>query len=261
LIHRSKNGVRLTYFGHRVYEDAKLLINSMRSCESNWRGLLAERNELSGRVSIQCTPGAEAYLSEIIVPELREAYPGIELLITPSQEMREGFQHFVKSGCTLGIGACLSEAWDTVRAQVEEEGLVCEFFGSERPQILLSSRNPFAQEEYLTREQLAELELVCFTFAPLPRILSLFRGMAARVPNKESLVRLVAHSDSAGFFAPASIRRELSELRNKVRLIPLGFQDESIMPIMHYLIHAPESELALHEKRTLELLRHYPYTD
>ena len=30
LIRRSKNGVRLTYFGHRLYEDARRLIDSLR---------------------------------------------------------------------------------------------------------------------------------------------------------------------------------------------------------------------------------------
>ncbi len=260
LIRRHKTGVQLTYFGHRVYEDAKLLVGALRDCEGSWRSLISERNELSGMVSIQCTPGVEEYLSEALVPELRAAYPGVELLIRPSLEMRQGFQSFMESGCALGIGACLNESWEAIRAQAEAAGLDCEFFGSEAPQVLLSVRNPLAQEGSLSREQLAQLELVSYSFSPPPRFLSLFRGMASRVPNKESVVRLVANSDYAGVFPPSSIRRELSELRGRVRLLPLGFQDDAVLPVVHYLIHAPERELRRPEQCTLDLLRRFPYT-
>ena len=260
LIRRSKNGVRLTYIGHHVYGDAKSLIGAFRDCETGWHDLLAERATLSGQVQIQCTPGAEEYLSETIVPELSTAYPGVELLIRPTAEMRQGIQSFEKSGCALGMGACLGEAWEATCAQAEAAGLVCEFFGSEQPQVLLSARNPLAQEAALSREQLGQLELVSYSIMPAPRFLSLFRGMAARVPNKQSVVRLVANSDAAAVFAPSSIRRERSELRSRVRMLPLDFEDEAISPVVHYLIHAPESALRRPEQRTLELVRHYPYT-
>ena len=261
LIRRGKTGVRPTYFGHRVYKDAKLLIGSLQGCESDWRRLLSERSERVGQVSIQCTPGVEEYLSETIIPELHTAYPGIELIIRPSAEMRQGFQSFVKSGCALGIGACLSEDWETVRSQAESAGLACEFFGIETPMVLLSSRNPLAQEAALSRDQLKQLKLVCYSFSPLPRYLSLFRGLASRVPNKESVVRLVADSSHAGVFTPSAIRRELAELKGRVRLLTPDFQDDAFLPVVHYLIHAPDSVLSRPEQRTLELMRYYPYTD
>ena len=261
LIRRSRQGVRLTWLGHRVYEDAKRLLGAFRDCEASWRGLLSEREALSGQVRIQCTPGVEEYLAETVVPELSAAYPGIELVVSPSPEMRLGFQSFLHSGCALGIGACLSEAWEATCAQAGDAGLVCEDFGSEWPQVLLSARNPLAGEEALSREQLARLELVCYSSAPPPRFLSLFRGTAARVPNKASVVRLVAGSDCAGVFTPSSVRRATGELRGRVRLLPLSFRDEAFSPVLHYLIHAPEDTLLPPERRTLELLRCYPYAD
>ena len=261
LIRRSKNGVRLTYFGHRLYEDARRLIDSLRDCEAGWRGMLSERDGLSGQVGIQCTPGAEEYLSETVVPELSDAYPGIELRISPSPEMRQGFQSFVKSGFDLGVGACLIDAWDSVRAQAEAAGLVCESFGIEEPQVLLSARNPLAQGDSLSREQLGQLDLVCYSYSPPPRFLPLFRKQAARVPNTKSVVRLVAVSDTAGVFTPSSIRREMTEYRGRVRLLPLNFRDDSVLPVMHYLIHAPDGGLPRPAQCTLELLRHFPYTE
>ena len=260
LIHRSKSGVKLTYFGHRVFEDAKALIGSFRDCESSWRGLLAEREAISGQVRVQCTPGVVEYLSASIVPELSAAFPGVELIITPSVEMRRGLQGFLKSCCALGIGACLDESWESILAQAEKAGCVCEHFSSERPQVLLSSRNALAQGDSLSLEQIGMLDLVCYSSMPRPRYLSLFRGTAARVPNKESAVRLVAGSDAAGVFPPSSIRRELSELRGRVRLLPLSFEDEAFLPVVHYLVHAPETGLRRPEQCTLELLRRFPYT-
>ena len=258
LIRRSKNGVRLTYFGHRVYADAKRLIGAFQDSEADWRALLDERSAVAGQVRIHCNPGAEAYISETVVPELRTAYPGIELLITTSAEMREGFQSFIKSGCSIGIGVCVSEAWDAMREQAEAAGLVLERFGSEATQVLLSARHPLAQERALRREQLALLDLVWYSFAPPPRFLPLFRGTAARVPSKESMVRMVAGSDYAAVFAPSTLRRELSEFRGRVRLLPLDFEDNAFLSIVRYLIHAPESTLDRPEQCTLELLRHYP---
>ena len=261
LIRRSKNGVRLTYFGHRVYEEAKDLVGAFQNFETTLRSLLSERSALSGRVSIQCTPGGEDYLSETVVPELSAAYPGVELFISPSPDMRLGFDSFIRSVCTLGMGACLRDAWDAVRAKAAAAGLVCEFFGSETPQVLLSARNPLAGEAALDRNQMGQLKLVCYSSNPQPRYLSLFQGTAIRAPNKESVVRLVAGSAYAGVFTPSSIRRELSEFRGKVRLLPIGFPDDSVQPVVHYLIHAPDAALSRTELCTLELLRRYPYTE
>nr|MCR5552434.1 hypothetical protein [Oscillospiraceae bacterium] len=234
---------------------------ALRDCEAGWRGMLAERDMLVGQVGIQCTPGVEEYLSETVVPELSGAYPGIDLFIRPSTDMRQGFQSFLKSGCALGVGACVSEAWDAVRSQAEAAGLVCEFFGSESPRILLSARNPMAQGDTLSREQLGQLDLVCYSYAPPPRFLSLFRGQAARVPNTKSVVRLVANSEAAGVFPPSSVRRELSELKGRVRLLAPDFRDDAFLPVVHYLIHAPDDALPRPERCTLELIRHYPYTE
>ena len=97
LIRRSKSGVSLTYFGHRVYEDAKVLISSLQNFESGWRSLITEGSDLKGEVYIQCTPGAESYLSKNIVSDLRESYPNIELHISPSGQMRFGFQSFINA--------------------------------------------------------------------------------------------------------------------------------------------------------------------
>ncbi len=94
-----------------------------------------------------------------------------------------------------------------------------------------------------------------------PRYLSLFAGAATRAPNKESMVRLVANSEYAGVFTPSGIRRELSEFRGKVRLVPLDVSDDSIQRVIHYLIHAPDSELGRTELCTLELLRRFPYAE
>lgn len=260
LIRRSKAGVRLTYFGHRVYEEARALIGGYRRFETDLRALLSERGDVRGTVRIRCTPGVEEYLSGIIVPELSAAYPGIELLIVPTPDMRNGVPEFLNGDCALGVGAALSEDWDAVRAQAEAAGLVCALFGSEEPRVLLSARNPLAERAALRREDLAALKLVCYSSNPAPRYLPLFSGTAARVPNKESAVRLVAGSDHAGVFTPSGIRRELMELRGKVRLLPLEFQDERIRSVVHYLIHAPEQQLRQEERYTLEVLRRYPYT-
>ena len=259
LIRRSRSGVRLTYFGHRVYEEAKGLIDAYQRFDSDLRALLSERSEVRGEVSIRCTPGGEDYLSETIVPELSAAYPGVELLISPSPDMRQGFDSFLKGGCALGMGACLGDAWDAVRSEAGAAGLVCEFFGSERPQVLLSARNPLAGGAALGRAELAQLKLVCYSSNPAPRYLSLFQGTAARAPNKESVVRLVAGSDFAGVFTPSGIRRELSEFRGRVRLLPMDVSDDSVQRVVHYLIHAPDSTLRRAELCTLELLRRYPY--
>ena len=261
LIRRSKNGVRLTYFGHRVYEEARKLIGDYRRFETDLRGLLSERGSVSGEVRIQCTPGVGDYLSGTVVAELNAAYPGVELSIITTPDMRKGVQGFLKSGCALGVGAGLKEAWDGVRAEAAKAGLVCEFFGSESPRVLLSARNALAEKGALGREDLAMLRLVCYSSNPSPRYLSLFRGAASRAPNKESAVRLVAGSDYAGVFTPSGIRRELGELRSRVRLLPLSFQDETIQPVIHYLLHAPEAQLSRCAQCTLELVRRYPYTE
>ena len=261
LIRRSRAGVRPTYFGCRVYEAAKDLVGACRSFESGIRGLLSEGRSLAGTVRIQCTPGGEDYLSETIVPELSAAYPGVELHIRASSEMRYGFDSFLKSGCALGVGACLFTAWDAVRAQAEAAGLCCEFFGSERPQILLSARSPFAGAGILRREHLAQLRLVCYSSDPAPRYLPLFQGAAARAPNKESAVRLIAGSEFAGVFTPSGIRRELSEFRGKVCLLPMDVSDDSVQSVVHYLIHAPDDALSRTELCTLELVRRYPYAE
>ena len=259
LMHRSKSGISLTYFGHRVYADAKVLLSSFRECEAGWRRMLDERREIGGQVRIHCNPGAESYLSETVVPELRAAYPGVELLINVSPEMRQGFQSFVHSGCALGIGVCVSEQWETLRAGAEEAGLVCEPFGVEIAQVLLSARSESAQGDSLSREQLGQLDLLWYTFAPPPRFLPLFRGVAAKVPNKESMVRMVAESEYAAVFTPSSIRRELSEYKGRVRLLPLCFRDEAFLSVTRYLIHAPDDALSRPEQCTLALLRRYPY--
>ena len=265
LIHRSRSGVRLTYFGHRVYEEARALVGGFRRFERVMDALRAERGSIGGKVRVQCTPGVEEYLSETVVPELSAAYPGVELIISAVTDLRSGgIQGFLNSGCALGMGACLSEAWEGVQAQAGAAGLVCVFFGSERPQVLLSARSPLSERGALRREDLARLKPVCYSSNPAPRYLSLFSGPARHASNKESIVHLVANAadaDYAGVFTPSGIRRELSELRGKVHLLPLDFQDAAIQPVVHYLIHAPEDALQRAEQCVLELVLRFPYTE
>ena len=59
LIRRNKSGVRMTYIGHRVYEEARKLIDGYRGFESDVRALLAERGSVSGRV--------QAHTSELAI--------------------------------------------------------------------------------------------------------------------------------------------------------------------------------------------------
>ena len=261
LIRRSRSGVCPTYFGMRVYASARDVLASFQEFDSGVREMLSERHTLSGQVRIQCTPGAEAYLSCAIVPELNAAYPALELITVPSTGIRDGFLSFAQSGCAMGLGACLSDSQEEVRRQTEAAGLVCEFCCSEDPQVLLSARNPLAKETSLSRDQVSRLKLVCFAFAPPPRYLSLFAGLASRAPGTASVVRLVSGSDDAAVFVASSIRREMSELKGRVRLVPFGFEDDTVVPVVHFLIHAPESALTRAEQCILQLIRSCPYTE
>jgi DNA-binding transcriptional LysR family regulator len=260
LIHRSKFGVKPTYFGQRIYDDSKELIAAFNDCEARWNEMLRERPEVSGTVQIICTPGANDFLSDVVLEELQNAYPNIELIIRRSPEMQTDFQPFLSSGCSIGVGACVEPAQDWFRSEAEMNGFQCDFFSRETPMVVLSTRNPLAEKESLTKEDLKTLDVVYYSYSSAPWFLNLFRGTATRLPNKESIVKYVVGSDAAAVFTPSSIRKEYAALKRSLKLVPLDFEDTSIVPVLHYLIHRPEEELSQAERYTLQMIRFRPYS-
>lgn len=259
LIHRSKFGVKPTFFGQRIYDDSKQLIDAFNDCEVRWSEMLRERPEVTGTVEIICTPGANDFLSDVVLEELQNAYPNIELIIRRSPEMQTDFSPFLSSGCGIGVGACVETAKDWFLEEAEKNGLECDFFSREAPEVLLSVRNPLAGKAALTQEDLKTLDVVYYSYSAAPWFLHLFRGTATRLPNKESIVKYVAGSDAAAVFTLSSIRKEYAAYKRSLKLVPVAFEDTSLVPVLHYLVHRPEEELSQAERYTLQMIRFRPY--
>ena len=260
LIRRSKMGVKPTYFGQRIYDDSKGLIAAFNDCEARWNEMLRERPEVVGTVEIICTPGANDFLSDVVLEELQNAYPNIELIIRRSPEMQTDFSPFLSSQCSIGVGACVDSAKEWFQSEAEMNGLECDFFSREVPMVLLGSRSSLAEKESLTKEDLKTLDVVYYSYSQTPWFLSLFRGTAARLPNKESIVKYVAGSEAAAVFTPSTIRKELTTYKRSLRLVPLSFEDTALVPVLHYLVHKPEEQLSQAERYTLQMIRFRPYS-
>ncbi len=260
LIRRSRYGIKPTYFGSRLCRDAGPVVESFRALEKNWASLPERGKSIFGKVNIMCTPGSADFLSGPVLDELHDAYPNIDLILKQSPELRYGFDTFLDSDVNIGLGSVVKPELEEYKERAEAFGFHFEALCEEEPMVLLGAKNRLSEKEALSREDLMQLDVVCFSEADSPGYLSLFRETVSRLPNKESIVKYVAGSNAAAVFSPSTIRKECAARKNSVKLLPLDFSaPDVILPVFHYLVYKQEKALSEAECCALEVIHFNAY--
>ena len=245
--------------GERIFNQAEAIISQLDSALSSWKELSAGSLEFSGTAKISCTPDTSDFLSSSIMEELQHAYPNVVLYVAPNPGMYFQFSDFIESNVSIGIGSSLQGLLGGLEKEAEELGLCFIHFSTQAPTILLNKKNPLANKEYLTLEDIKQLKIGVFPEDPPAPFTRFFGGISCQMSTEDALAGYISSNPgSAMLLILSAMKKNLTSKYRNLTILPL-VADSSIPefePICHFLVHKKPELLTPAEKCALEVLKY-----
>lgn len=251
LLTRTKKGVILTEDGARVVQDAQRIMDIIQ----NW--YLSEDKEytLSGNVHIQATPSVCVAMSNTIILELQKKYPSLSVFMYASTP-----QHMLRlisnSAVNIGVSSYSQEKEEDFLKEAAHRELTVEKLVEDERCLLLSSKNPLAKKEFLTKDELKQLTLAYYSDMT-DDISEFYRvyfnpDRAFRLDSRESIFQLVAEDGAAAIFPEMTTRSSYFLKSGLIQAIPVKDLETRIS---YYLIYPDLKNLSINEIRMLDIIR------
>lgn len=251
LLTRTKKGVILTEDGARVVQDAQRIMDIIQ----NW--YLSEDKEytLSGNVHIQATPSVCVAMSNTIILELQKKYPNLSVFMYASTP-----QHMLRlisnSAVNIGVSSYSQEKEEVFLKEAAHRELTVEKLVEDERCVLLSSKNPLAKKEFLTKDELKQLTLAYYSDMT-DDISEFYRvyfnpDRAFRLDSRESIFQLVAEDGAAAIFPEMTTRSSYFLKSGLIQAIPVKDIETKIS---YYLIYPDLKNLSINEIRMLDIIR------
>lgn len=251
LLTRTKKGVILTEDGARVVQDAQRIMDIIQ----NW--YLSEDKEytLSGNVHIQATPSVCVAMSNTIILELQKKYPNLSVLMYASTP-----QHMLRlisnSAVNIGVSSYSQEKEEDFLKEAAHRELTVEKLIEDERCVLLSSKNPLAKKEFLTKDELKQLTLAYYSDMT-DDISEFYRvyfnpDRTFRLDSRESIFQLVAEDGAAAIFPEMTTRSSYFLKSGLIQALPVKDIETKIS---YYLIYPDLKNLSINEIRMLDIIR------
>lgn len=251
LLTRTKKGVILTEDGARVVQDAQRIMDIIQ----NW--YLSEDKEytLSGNVHIQATPSVCVAMSNTIILELQKKYPNLSVLMYASTP-----QHMLRlisnSAVNIGVSSYSQEKEEEFLKEAAHRELTVEKLIEDERCVLLSSKNPLAKKEFLTKDELKQLTLAYYSDMT-DDISEFYRvyfnpDRTFRLDSRESIFQLVAEDGAAAIFPEMTTRSSYFLKSGLIQALPVKDIETKIS---YYLIYPNLKNLSINEIRMLDIIR------
>ena len=158
LLLRTKNGVKLTREGERVYKDAKKILE----IEEMWKELSKKEHRLQGKVRVAIINSVCSSTLNHFVFECRKKYPGINLIL---KEFRtyEFLRQFEKRKMDIGVSTFFARERNSLYDLAGTLGLEIEELFEDRFYIFMSKDNRLANKPYLERTDLNQLRFALYS--------------------------------------------------------------------------------------------------
>lgn len=158
LLERTKNGVKLTEKGQRVYADAERIL----SIENSWQLLADNVQELKGRVRVAVINSVCSSALNRFLFRCREQYPGINVILKEYKDF-DFLKQFEKRKAEIGISGYVNNNCAVLYELAYKLGLEVEVLCHDRFYIFMNAQNKFATKTYLEKADLKELKFAMYS--------------------------------------------------------------------------------------------------
>ena len=222
----------------------------------NWYLAKSEQDyELDGVVHIQAIPSICVAMSNTLIFELQKKYPKLSVFLhekTP-QHMVETIAN---SAVNIGIVSYLQDKEKKLLQKAEQSDLHAEKLAEDERCVMLSTKNPLAQKEFLTKEDLRQLTLAYYSDLT-DNISEFYRryfnpDRCFRLNSRESILQLVAEDGAAAVFPEKTTRSSYFIKSGLVRPVPAVGLDTKIS---YYLLYPELKTMSVNEIRMLDIIR------
>lgn len=259
LIKRSYSGIKPTMFGERIYNQAEGIIAQLDSALSSWKELSAGSLDFSGTAKISCTPDTSDFLSTSIMEELQHAYPNVILYVAPDPGMFFRLSDFIEKKLSIGIGSSLEGLLGGIEKEAKELDLCFEHFSTQAPTILLNKKNPLANKEYLTLDDIKQLKIAVFPEDPPAPFTRFFGGISCQMSTEDALASYISSNPgSAMLLILADAKKKIMSKYRNLTIVPLKADPDipEFEPVCHFLVYKKPELLTPAEKCALEVLKY-----
>lgn len=251
LLTRTKKGVILTEEGARVVQDAQRIMDIIQ----NWYLSSDHGYDLKGNVHIQATPSVCVAMSNTVILELQKKYPNLSVLMyaTTPQHM---LQIISNSAVNIGVSSYSQEKEQDFLKEAEHRELHVEKLMEDQRCVMLSTKNPLSQKEFLTKEDLKTLTLAYYS--DMTDDISEFYRVyfnperCFRLDSRESILQLVAEDGAAAIFPEMTTRSSFFVKSGLIQAVPV---QDIATAISYYLIYPDLKNLSLNEICMLDIIR------
>lgn len=252
LLKRTKKGVMLTDDGARVMKEAQMILNTIQ----NWYLVKDEQEyEMEGTVHLQAIPSICVALADTLIMTLQKRYPLLSVFLheKPPQHMISSLNN---SAINIGITSCLQHKETKFLRKAEETGLHAEKLSDDERCIILSTRNPLAAKELLSKADLKKLTLAYYSDLT-DDVSESYRKYfnperCFRLNNRESILQLVAEDGAVGVFPVKTMTNSYFMKSGLVKAVPAEDLDAKIA---YYMLYPEPKSMSVNEIRMIDIIR------
>lgn len=253
LLKRTKKGVVLTEDGQRVLVEAQMILETIKG----WQLDRAEQEiHMEGVVHVLAIPSVCTALSNTLVCRMQQSQPKLSIFLHEKQQQQEIISTLENSAINIGIVSEYQVKIDKLLRRAEERGWQAERLIEDERCILISTKNPLAQKEVLTKAELSQMILAYYsdqTDSVASNYKEYFsKERSFRLSNRESIMQLIVEDKAVGIF-PDKITRNMFFRKNSfIKAIPIAGVD---MKIFYVLLHPDIKQMSINEIRMMQIIR------
>ena len=234
LLIRSHSGVALTANGERLRSDCEQIF----SITSQWPLLAEKEKHAHETIHIVANPAAYHAIITPLVLELDSYYKGLNVF-TYEVKNQAIPSYLEDNDYSIGIISVLPKDETAFRQKVKDNQWKIDLLLEDTCQILMSTKNPLAQQEYLTLSDLSYLNLAMYPEKDDPIAAPLFKqyfhyGTLFHLSNLENILQVVVENKAVATM-PGRMLSQNSYVRDG-KIKPMEIADYQ-QPLNYYLLY------------------------
>ena len=241
IFRRTKQGVVPTTKGEKVLAEARQVLRYYRG----WRELDESQGEVSGDIHIITTPVAGKQYVASAIARTKRQYPKVQFYLS-EVHWNEALQAIASHKAGIVFLSLPDESMDELAILCRKSGYTFHEVGDDEYRLIVSARNPLAQREFLTAEDIRQTPFIMY-MPPNDRLNDKLRALLPPggqrfTVNSNTLIWNLVSQDLAISTAPASDQyRNYYIEKDLVKMLPLR---ELQHRIHHLLVSAHDLTLA-----------------
>lgn len=253
LLIRSHSGVEPTEEGSAIYDDALLIINTIKKWEK-----YSDQNRTNNYVKVQLVSVPIIYSSIIhnIVVDISDAHPHLD--VYPSEIQMNEILRAVREikEPVVGLGYIEKNKFDELREAERKLGVEIEFLFSDEFRVFINAKNPLARKDYLDKNDLKYLTLAGYIEErPIDRVVKpLFnQNRYYRLYNQETILQMVIKNRAVAIFPNLLLQEKYVAASRGLKALPI----KDVSFALNYILIHKTKKLTEEELLVIKQIKKY----